>query len=407
MPKRPKILFLTQIFDPEGAFKGLSFAKALRDRGFDVEVATGFPNYPQGRLQPGYRIRPYQRDVMDGIVVHRVPLYPSHDRSGLRRSATYLSFFASALIFCLLRGRRFAAVYVYHPPITVGLAAALSGLVTRRPFVIDIQDLWPDSVMVSGMGTSRMGRALTWMCDFVYRRAARIVVQSNGMGEALAKRGVAPAKLRTIYNWANEQAAVAHGRTDLAPYRFENRFTFVYGGNMGPHQALDAVVEAAIKAQARIPAIQLLLVGEGIELPRLRLVVAERGADAVRLMPPIPQRHIADVFAGANVLVVHLANLDFFRFTVPSKTQFYLAMGKAILGGLEGEAAQLIAQAHAGLTVEPENVDAIADAMVELATTSDAALREMGESGRRFYRDRLSFDRAITETVSVLDEVTG
>jgi glycosyltransferase involved in cell wall biosynthesis len=406
VPKRPKILFLTQIFDPEGAFKGLSFAKALRDRGFDVEVLTGFPNYPQGRVQPGYRIRPYQRDLMDGIVVHRVPLYPSHDRSSLRRSATYLSFFASALIFCLLRGRRYDAIYVYHPPMTVGFAAAVSGLFTRRPFVIDIQDLWPDSVMVSGMAGGRAERGLRAMCDFVYRRAARVVVQSNGMGDALAERGVASAKLRTIYNWADEQAAVAHGRTDLTPYRFENRFTFVYGGNMGPHQALDAVVEAAIKAQARIPAIQLLLVGEGIELPRLRRVVAERGVDAVRLMPPVRQSQIADVFANANVLVVHLANLDFFRFTVPSKTQFYLAMGKAILGGLEGEAAQLIAQAHAGLTVEPENIDAIADAMIELATMSNTSLRKMGESGRHFYHDRLSFDRAITETVSVLDEVT-
>src|SRR6187551_3181899 len=85
-----RILYLTQWFEPEPAFKGLAFAKALVERGHEVEVVTGFPNYPIGKVYPGYRVRAYQREVIDGIVVHRVPLYPSHDRSSFRRGLNYI-----------------------------------------------------------------------------------------------------------------------------------------------------------------------------------------------------------------------------------------------------------------------------------------------------------------------------
>lgn len=403
--RRPRILYLTQIFDPEGAFKGLSFATALRDEGFDVEVITGLPNYPHGKIREGYKVRPYQREMMEGIIVHRVPLYPSRDQSALRRSLTYLSFFTTALIFCLLRGRRYDAIYVYHPPMTVGFAAALSGLVTRTPFLIDIQDLWPESVTASGMSSGRIDRVLRKMCDFVYRRAARIVAQSRGMGDKLAERGADRAKIRVIYNWAEERYVTPRNAHDLAPYALPSRFNFVYGGNFGLHQALGVAIEAAARAQRIEPSIQLVLVGDGLERPALERLSAERGGSAVRIMPAIHQKDIADVFAAADVLLVHLAALDFFEFTVPSKTQFYLASGKPILGGLVGEAAQLIEQAGAGIAVPPENIDTLADAMVRLARTDPAELAAMGARGRQFYVNNLSFRESIARTGAVVREV--
>lgn len=404
-PRKPRILYLTQLFDPEGAFKGLSFATALRDQGFDVDVATGFPNYPHGRIIEGYKVRPYQREVMEGITVHRVPLYPSRDQSTLRRSLTYLSFLVTALIFCLLRGRRYDAIYVYHPPMTVGLAAALSGIVTRTPFVIDIQDLWPDSVTASGMSSTRVDRILGGMCRFVYRRAARIVAQSRGMGRKIVERGADPAKVRVIYNWAEERFVTPRRAHDVTPYAFTERFNFVYGGNFGVHQALGVVVEAAIRAARVEPAIQLVLIGDGLDRAALEQQVARAGGPAVRIMPAIHQKDIADVFAAADVLLVHLADLDFFEFTVPSKTQFYLASGKPILGGLVGEAATLIAEAGAGTTVPPANVDALAEAMIHLARTDPAELARMGARGRAFYEKHLSFGEAIVRTGAVMREV--
>jgi hypothetical protein len=125
--RRPRLLYLTQWFEPEPTFKGHGFAKSLQERGFDVDVLTGFPNFPSGRLHPGYKIRPIKREVMDGIRLTRVPLYPSHDNSGIKRSLNYLSFFVSACLYLLFRRRRYDVIYIYHPPITSGLAPAVAG----------------------------------------------------------------------------------------------------------------------------------------------------------------------------------------------------------------------------------------------------------------------------------------
>ena len=112
-----------------------------------MTVVTGFPNYPYGRIYPGYRLRPIHHETVDGVRIVRLPLYPSHDRSTLRRSLNFLSFFFAAFIYLLLRRSKFDLAYVYHPPITVGLAASFA----RIPFVLDVQDLWPDTVVATKM----------------------------------------------------------------------------------------------------------------------------------------------------------------------------------------------------------------------------------------------------------------
>lgn len=403
-----RILYLTQWFDPEPVVKGIKFAKALQDRGYSVEVITGFPNYPSGKIAAGYKLAPYRHEVVDGVRVHRVFLYPSHDHSSLGRALNFLSFFVSTLIFCLFNARRFDAIYVFHPPITVGLAAALSGFVTRRPFLIDIQDLWPDSVVASGMkGTGRLAKILGPICDFVYRRAALVIGQSRAMTECLIERGATRARTATIFNWADEDAARPRGTLDVASLGFEGRFNFVFGGNLGRVQGLETLVHAAKKAAREAPEIQLTLIGEGVEKQNLAKLIAEAGADNVVLRPGVPQSQIGDVFAAADVLTLHLIDDPLFAITIPSKTQFYMAMGKPILTGVPGEAARIVTDAGAGVAVAPQNVDAMADAMVRLARTSPETLARMGAAGRAAYERDFSFASAIRATAAALEAVVG
>ena len=108
-------------------------------------MVTGFPNYPDGRIYPGYRLRLIQRETIDGVRIVRLPLYPSHDRSSVRRSLNFLASSSRRSFTCCFGGRRFDLAYVYHPPITVGLAAALA----ENPFVLDVQDLWPDTIVAT------------------------------------------------------------------------------------------------------------------------------------------------------------------------------------------------------------------------------------------------------------------
>lgn len=401
MPRR--VLFLTQWFEPEPVMKGLQFAQGLVAAGYEVEVATGFPNYPTGKLAPGYRLKAYAAETMENIRVHRLFLVPNHDSSSLGRAANYLSFFVSALVFCLARGGRFDAIYVYHPPITVGLAAALSGLFTRTPFLLDVQDLWPDSVTASGMGgASRLGGILGSVCGFVYRRAALVVGQSRAMTERLIERGVSRDKAATIFNWADEYAARARGGFDVKALGFDGRFNIVFGGNMGRAQDLETVVRAAHLAAGEVPSIQLTLVGDGLERQRLAEVIAELGAANVQLVPAVPRTQIGDIFAAADVLILHLLDDPLFAITIPSKTQFYMAMGRPIIAGVRGEAAEMVTGSGAGLVVPPQDVAAMAAAMVRMARLPPAQIARMGRCARETYDARFSYAAAMSATALCL-----
>ncbi len=382
--------------------KGIAFVKALADRGHHIEVVTGFPNYPIGKIYPGYRLRLYQREVLEDITVHRLALYPSHDGSSIRRILNYLSFSLSAALFCAVQARRFDVIYAY-PPITVGLAAAVAGGVARRPFVLDIQDLWPDSVVKSGMrGTARMTGVLSAICNFVYRCSARILAQSRGIKARIVERGVPADKVDVVYNWADEQAAAPSGSCDLTRFGFEGGFNIVYGGNLGRVQGLDTLVRAAHQARDRVPDLKLLLIGDGIESGSLRALVQDLGATNVRIEPGVPRTQIGDIFHAGDVLALHLWDDPLFAITIPQKTQFYMAMGKPVLIGVRGEAASFIEQAGAGVSVPPQDVDAMANAMVELANLPKAALAEMGRRGRAAYLKDFSFHSAIDATEALL-----
>jgi glycosyltransferase involved in cell wall biosynthesis len=399
-----RILFITQWFEPEPTVKGIMFAKAFAERGHQIEIVTGFPNYPTGKTYPGYRLGYYKREIMDGIIVHRVPLYPSHNDSSVGRILNYFSFMTSAVLFSMFRARRFDVVYCY-PPITGGLAAIVATLLSRCPFLIDVQDLWPDSVVKSGMaGTQKMEKILALMCNFVYSRAAGIIAQSKGIRTRLIERGVSPDKITVVYNWADEHAAAPAGLADLSLYGFDNKFNIVYGGNLGRVQGLDVMVRAAHLARQKAPHLQLLLIGDGIESDNLKQLVQQLGADNVRIAPGVPKMMIGDIFAAADVLALHLWNDPLFRITIPQKTQFYMAMGKPILIGVEGEAAEYVTHAGAGLAVPSDNVEAMADAMMQLSQMPKEWLADMGQRGQEAYWRIFSFAAAIAETETALQK---
>ncbi|MFA5276610.1 MAG: glycosyltransferase family 4 protein, partial [Candidatus Omnitrophota bacterium] len=201
-----RILLLSQWFQPELSFKGLPFARELSMLGHEVQVLTGFPNYPGGRIYDGYKIKFFQREMLEGIPVFRVPLYPSHDNNPLRRIANYASFAFSAASLGIFGIKRPDVIHAYHPPATIGLPALFLHMAYHAPFVYDIQDLWPDTLAATGMVNNKLILRLVgkW-CNLIYSQAAKIVVLSPGFKEELIKRGVSEHKIEVIYNWCEEE----------------------------------------------------------------------------------------------------------------------------------------------------------------------------------------------------------
>lgn len=391
-----KILIIMQWCRPEPDFKCIPLAKALQARGHEVEVLTGFPNYPGGKVYPGYRIRWLQRESLDGVPVIRVPLFPSHDRSSLKRALNYLSFACSASLLGPFVTRKPDVVYAYNP---MGLPALVFKIFKRAPFIFDIQDLWPDSLAASGM--MRLGRLPLEMLKIffaaVYRASAKIIVLSPGFKRALVERGVSAEKVEVLYNWCNEEAIPAG---PAGPGREAEWLEIVYAGNMGRPQALDCVIEAARRLESELPRVRFTFMGSGTEVESLR----ERsvGLGNVRFVAQVSPEEAGRRMQQADVLLVHLKRDPLFAITIPSKIQFYLAMGKPVLAGLAGDAAALVERSGAGLVFQPEDVDSLMERIRQIDALRPAALAAKGEQGRRFYRENLSLEIAAGRFESIL-----
>lgn len=400
-----KILLLTQWFDPEPTFKGLLFAQALRDKGHEVEVLTGFPNYPGGNVYSGYKIKHYQKEVMDGITVHRAPLYPSHDGSALKRIANYVSFAVGTFIVGLLKTRNIDIIYSYHPPLTSSLSALLLGIFKRVPFVVDIQDLWPDTLSATGMLNNP--KALTVVdkvCNFVYKKAAKVVVLSPGFKKRIVSRGVPEDKIEVIYNWCNEPALKNFKEADVK-LPDNGNLNLLFAGNLGLAQGLPTIVETAELLQNGCVKVNIVLIGDGVAKQAAIDDSTAKQLNNIFFLPRVSIQEVGSLLSKADMLLVHLNNDDLFRITIPSRTQANLAMGKPIVMGVAGDASNLVRESGGGVICEPDNPISLSLAIKDLVNKSDAERELIGKAGKEYYYQYLSLDKGVDKFTKVFEEV--
>jgi len=391
-----KLLILTQWYPPEPAELLQELATTLQARGHSVTVLTGFPNYPTGRLYPGYKMALWRRETLAGVPMVRVPLFPSHNRSGLGRAANYLSFALASSVLGPLLLQRPDVMFVYHPPLTVGIPAWILSRFWHRPFVYQIQDMWPETLRATGM--LRNEWILAWIGRFaqwVYGQADRVCVISPGFRENLLAKGVPGAKISVIPNWVDLEpfAVPAPDINQGRRLGLSGRFNVMFAGNMGEAQALETVIEAAALLQD-LPLVQFVLVGDGIALPGLQQAVAARSLTNVRFLGRHPAQDMPGIYALADVLLVHLKDDPLFRITIPHKTLTYLATGKPILAAVAGDTARLVVSTGAGIDCPPGNPLELARAVRQLHGLSQADRQQMGKQGRTaassgFGRDKL------------------
>ncbi|EHI9277792.1 glycosyltransferase family 4 protein [Vibrio vulnificus] len=400
-----KILLLTQWFDPEPTFKGLLFAQALRDEGHEVEVLTGFPNYPGGKVYDGYKILPYQKEILDGIVVHRVPLYPNHDSSALKRIFNYVSFAVTSSIFGLIKTRNIDVIYSYHPPLTTSLSAAVLAFFKRIPFVVDIQDLWPDTLAATGMvNNTKVLKVVDRVCHLVYWRASKIVVLSPGFKERLLSKGVPESKVEVIYNWCNEPALNNYEECSVK-LPSNGQLNLVFAGNLGFAQGLPAIIDAAEILMVNKVAVNIVFVGDGVAKSDAIAKSKDKKLDNVYFLPRVPMSQVGALLHQSDILLVHLNDEELFRITIPSRTQANLAIGKPIVMGVKGDAADLIKMSEAGVTCEPNSSDSLAEAIQSIVSKTSAELELMGNNAKSFYYQHLSLEKGVKRFISVFEGV--
>lgn len=391
-----KFGFISQWYEPEPAAAAhpSAVARALAAEGHDVRVLTGYPNYPNGRVYSGYKMRLRQREIRDGMEVLRVPLHPSHDSSAFRRSAS-LSSFALSASMQVGALRDVDAVLVYLSPATVGLPALLLKAIARKPFVLYVQDLWPDSVIASGfLGSSRLAprieSTLHQMCNLLYQHASSIAVIAPSMREALIERSVSPDKVKLVYNWVDEATFRPHQPAAAVKQQLSEGFWLMYAGGIGDLQGLETAVHAIALLDHR-PDIKLALVGHGVAAARLEGLASDLGLqERVKFLGRRDVAQMPGVLAAADAQLVSLRDLPLFRGTIPSKTQATLASGQPLIVSAPGDSSALVGHAQAGFGCEPENPGSLARAIVRMADLSSAQRAEMGRRGRDYYLQHLS-----------------
>jgi len=398
-----RILLLTQWFPPEPQKLLFELALTLKELGHKVTVLTGLPNWPTGKIYPGYKCRLWQKEVMGGITVIRVPLYPDHSRNGVLRVLNFFSFSFFAAVLGPFLAPRVDVIHVVHPPITMGIAAWVISRLRGVPFTYEIQDMWPETLASTGMVKKTwVLRVVGWLAQWVYRRSAAIRVISPGFRTNLISKGVPAKKICTISNWVdpNFYFPVPPNETLRQELGFSNKFVVVYAGTIGPAQEIDTLVEAAALLED-FPDVMVAIFGNGMEREFLKKKAAARGLKNLRFFGHRPATDMPDIYALADVLVIHLKDDPLFRITIPHKTFVYMAVAKPILAAVEGDVADVITTAGAGITCHPSQPRLLADAIRRLRAMPTGTLVKMGRQGRKAV-EKLYERKALVSKIAML-----
>ncbi len=350
-------------------------------------------------------MRLFQVEQIEGVRVVRLPSYVSHGKSAAGRLFSYATFSLSAFIYCLLFSSRPDVIYSYYPPMMGGIAGALLSLIRRRPFIYDVQDLWPEALSATGiLKDKRLIRFVDWIINWVYRRAAAIVVLSDGYKSTLISKGVSESKIHRVYNWCDESRIQSQFSTAQEVNKY---FDIVYAGNFGPAQALSFVLEAARSLQDDgHSSIRFLFIGDGIECNELKQQAASLGLSNVVFKGRVPPEQVGAELQAADALLVHLADEPVFSITIPSKTQAYMAIGKPVLMAVAGESAEIIKKAGAGIISRPCAPDEIAKAALAMSKSSPAQLSSFGNCAKKFYKDNMSQKNGVEKISELMRGLT-
>jgi len=383
----------------------------LDEQGHDIVVATGKPNYPDGKVFEGYRAGRTQRErYLNKVEVLRVPLWPRGEGGAKNLVLNYLSFVLAGLLFLpwMLRKREFDAILVFAPsPITQAIPAILLKWLKKAKLALWVQDMWPESLAATGfVRNPHLLKAVGWMVKAIYRCCDILLVQSRAFIEPVARY----AEREKIFYYPNSMdvrppAVLLPIPSELSEL-LEKHFCVVFAGNLGTAQALDTLVQAAVSLRGD-PQIRLVLVGSGSRLAWLKAQQQEHGLDNLVIPGRFPMEAMPQILERASALLVSLNDEEAFAQTIPSKIQAYLAAGKPIIACMNGEGARVVCEARAGLVSPAEKVLPLVANIRCMKALGDAERKEMGDSGRAYFDVNFDMSRQVQVLVKYLDFEAG
>ena len=405
-----RILFFTHYYPPEvnaPASRTSEHCRAWVAAGAEVTVVTCAPNHPHGKLYPGYRNKLWQTETRDGVRVVRLWTWLAANEGFLPRILNYVSFLVAAVLALPFLPKA-DVVVTTSPQFFCGLVGLFARPIKRAPWVLEIRDIWPESIVAVGaMKKGAVIRFLERLEGFAYRQADAIVSLTRGFVPHLAARCGDASKIAIFMNGADLSAFTRAGDAAEVKRRLglEGKFVGAYVGTHGMAHGLDTILDAA-EILKDDPRFAFLMAGGGAEEARLRAARERRGLDNVVMLGQRPKAEMPALWSATDASLILLKRSDTFKTVYPSKMSEAMAMQCPIILGVEGEAKDVLDAAQAGIAITPEDATQLADAMRRLA--GDPGLcAQYGRAGRAYADVNLDRAKVAARFLTLLSDVAA
>jgi colanic acid biosynthesis glycosyl transferase WcaI len=375
-----RILFVSHYFHPEvGApqTRILETAQLLSERGHEVTVLTGLPNYPDGVIPDAYRRHLVLRERIGEIRIIRSLVYPAPNRGFARRLVNHASFAVTSLLAAPLTGRP-DVVIAESPPLFAAVSAVLIARAWRAPLILNVADLWPESaVQLGALRDPRAIRLAEVLERFAYRHSAAITVPTAGMRTTLVSSGTAADKVVHLPNAVDPARFAGHPPPGSHPRRV------IYCGTVGMAQGVGTLIDAAGELASGADGYEFLIVGDGAEREELMRSAGDRGLTNVRFEGRVDRSKVPGLIASAELAVLCLRDVPLFEDALPTKMLEYMAAARPVVAAAAGDAARLLERSDAGIACPPGDATALAASISE-AMRDPIRAAKMGANGRRY-----------------------
>lgn len=406
LPVLMRILIVSQYFWPE-TFRINDLVIELVNRGHEVHVLTGKPNYPQGKIYKGYGMFTRRRETYHGAKVYRVPLVPRKKGTGLHLIINYVSYVVSACTFVLFNKKKYDVSLTFAiSPITQIYPALLHKKLYKSRAYLWVQDLWPESVTAAGkMDSPRIIERLTNMVRDIYQKTDKVLVQSEAFIPSILQKGITRDKIEYIPNWAED---IFTKPLDVGAGKYKSMvpdgFVVMFAGNIGEAQDFESIMNAAEKTK-HVKDIKWVIVGDGRKKEWVEKQIKERElSETFFLLGRFPVEEMPYFFKEADIMLLTLKDEEIFSLTIPSKVQSYLAFGKPIASMINGIGNKVISDANCGFTASAGDAEKLAENIIQAYNTPSDTLSRMGENGKDYYAKEFDKSTIIDRLVRVFKE---
>ena len=386
-----KILLISQYFYPEN-FKINDLIFSLKERGHQITVLTGKPNYSKNYFFEGYGWKSGDFEIINEIPVHRANLFSRRNGGALRLSLNYFSFALLASLKLRKIKGPFDAIFVYEPsPITVGIPAVFAKKRFKAPIYFWAQDLWPESLVAAGGVKNRFILGFfNSLTKWIYSHCRKVLIQSPGFTDYILNQGVSKDKIVFYPNPTETFYKPLENENEYGSFFSKEHFNIVFAGNIGEAQSFHTIIETA-HVLKKLP-VKFVILGDGRYKETALGKIKELGLENLfSFLGSYPPTEMPKFFFHADALIVSLKKDKIFALTIPAKIQSYLACGKPIIASIDGVGAQIVKEAKCGVTAAAESVSALETAIKNLMAMNSGQRAAMAKNSRTYYEKE--FDR--------------